>query len=69
MKMNCPNCESQEWHEGQDVFVVKTNAEFKENRKIERMILRPHICQSCGLTLFFLVKEAESELRFDNLGE
>ena len=62
MKMNCPNCQKQEWREG-NVLILQKQAE--ENAKpgvFGRMKLKPWVCQSCNMVIFTLVGEDEREL-------
>lgn len=64
MNINCPNCQSKEWREGENVVVFKTSAEAEKTNMVGRMVLQPQVCQSCGCMLFFLIGEDEQDSKW-----
>ena len=59
MKMNCPNCQKQEWREGSVLILQKQTEENESSNVYKRMKLKPWVCQSCDIVIFTLVGEDE----------
>ncbi len=59
MKMNCPNCQKQEWREGSVLILSKEIEEDTKPVVFGRMKLKPWVCQSCDMVIFTLVGEDE----------